>query len=73
MNFVYYINRLTAAKVDFIYLGCSTINTQCIIKSVAWLERMTNGSVVSALPYRATQVDIIYSTYSCSSENSICY
>ena len=33
---------------------CNAINIIC---PVAGLERMTTGSVISALPYRATQVD----------------
>ena len=57
MHFIYYINRLTARKVDSTYLGCLTSNTQRIIMSVAGLERMTTVSAVSALSYRATQVD----------------
>ena len=56
MHFIYYINRLTATKVDSTYLGCLTSNAQRICP-VAGLERMTTGSVVSALSYRATQVD----------------
>ena len=30
MHFIYYINRLTATKVDSTYLGCLTSNTQRI-------------------------------------------
>ena len=45
-------------KVDSTYLGCLNSNTRRIM-SVAGLERMTTGSVVSALPYRATQVNNI--------------
>ena len=56
MHFIYYINRLTATKVDSTYLGCLTSNTQRICP-VAGLERMTSGLAVSALSYRATQVD----------------
>ena len=56
MHFIYYINRLTATKVDPTYLGCLTSNAQRICP-VAGLERLTTGSVVSALPYRASQVD----------------
>ena len=59
MHFIYYINRLTATKVDSTYLGCLTSNAQRICP-VAGLERMTTGSVVSALSYRATQVDKCY-------------
>ena len=43
MQFFYYINKLTATKVDSIYLGCLTSNTQRICP-VAGLERMTHGS-----------------------------
>ena len=53
MHFIYYINRLAATKVDSTYLGCLTSNAQRICP-VAWLERMTTGLVVSALPYRAS-------------------
>ena len=56
MHFIYYINRLTATKVDSTYLGCLTSNTQHICP-VAGLECMTTASAVSALSYRATQVD----------------
>ena len=56
MHFIYYINRLTATKVDSTYLGELTSNAQRICP-VAGLERMTTRSVVSALPYRATQVE----------------
>ena len=55
MHFIYYINRLTDTKVDSIYLGYLTSNTQRNIMSVAGLERKTTGSV-SALSYRATQI-----------------
>ena len=55
-SFNYYINRLSVTKVDSTYLGCLTRNTQRICP-VARLERMTTGSVVNALPYRAIQVD----------------
>ena len=54
MHFIYQINRLITTKVDSTYLGWLANNAQ---RSVAGLERMTTGSVVSALPYRATQVD----------------
>ena len=57
MHFIYYINRLTATKVDSTYMGCLTNNTQRIIMSVAGLKRMTTGSAVSALSYHATQVE----------------
>ena len=58
MHFMYYINRLTATKVDSTYLGCFTSNTHyTAYMSVAGLERMTTGSAVRALSYRATQVD----------------
>ena len=57
MHFIYYINKLTATKVDSTYLSCLTSNTQRIFP-VAGLERMTAGSAVSALSYRATQVDV---------------
>ena len=30
MHFIYYINRLTATKVDSTYFGCLTSNTQRI-------------------------------------------
>ena len=56
MHFIYYINRLTATKVDSTYLGCLANNAQRVCP-VAGLERMTTGLVVSALPYCATQVD----------------
>ena len=56
MHFIYYINRLTATKVDSTYLGCLTSNAQHICPMTG-LERMTTISVVSALPYRATLVD----------------
>ena len=56
MHFIYQINRLTTTKVDLTYLGWLANNAQRICP-VAGLERMTIGSVVSALPYRATQVD----------------
>ena len=48
MHFIYYINRLTATKVDSTYLVCLTSNAQqyCL---VAGLERMTTGSVVKRL------------------------
>ena len=53
-----YTNRLTATKVDSTYLGCLTSNTHAAYNmSVAGLERMTTGSAVSALSYRATPVD----------------
>ena len=55
MHFIYYINRLTATKVDLTYLGCLTSNAQRM--SVSGFERMTTGSAVSALSYHATQVD----------------
>ena len=48
--------RLTATKVDSTYLGCLISNAQRICP-VAGLERITTGLVVSALPYRETQVD----------------
>ena len=54
MHFIYYINSLRATKVDLTYLGCLTSNTQRICP-VAALKRMTTGSAVSALSYRATQ------------------
>ena len=50
MHFIYYMNRLTATKVESTYLDCLTSNTQRIIMSVAGLERMTTGSAVSAYP-----------------------
>ena len=53
MHFIYFIDRLTATKVDSIYLGCLTSNAQRICP-VAGLKRMTTGSVVNASPYRAT-------------------
>ena len=58
MHFIYQINRLTTTKVDSTYLGCLANNVQRICP-VAGLERMSIRSVtvVSALPYRATQVD----------------
>ena len=56
MHFIYYINRLTATKVDSTYLGCFTSNTQRIM-SVVGLKRMSTGSAVSVLSYCATQVD----------------
>ena len=56
MYFIYYINRLTATKVDSTYLDCLTSNAQRI-SPVAGLERMTTELVVSALPYRATQIN----------------
>ena len=56
MLFIYYINRLTAMKVDSTYLYC--LNQQCpAYMSVAGLERIITGSVVSALLYCAIQVD----------------
>ena len=61
MHFIYYINRLTATKVDSTYLGCLTSNAQRICP-VAGLKRTTTGLVVSALPYRATQVDNLFNT-----------
>ena len=60
MHFIYYINRLTATKVDSTYLGCLTSLTAYM--SVAGLEHMTTGSAVSALSYRATQVDNVPKT-----------
>ena len=55
MHFIYYINRLTATKVDSTYL----LNQQyTAYMTVAGLERMTTGSAVSALSYRATQVGV---------------
>ena len=56
MHFIYPINRLTTTRVDSTYLGSLANNAQRICP-VAELERMTTGSAVSALPYRATQVD----------------
>ena len=56
MHFIYEINRLTTTKVDSTFLGWLANNAQRICL-VAGLERMTTGSVVSALPYLATQVD----------------
>ena len=56
MYFIYQINRLTTTKVDSTYLVL--INQQCTTcMSVARLEHMTIGLIVSALPYRAIQVD----------------
>ena len=56
MHFIYYINRLTATKVDSTY---GLFNQQyTAYMSVAGLERMTTGSAVSALCYRAAQVDM---------------
>ena len=58
MHFIYQINRLTTTKVDSTYLGdYPTMHN--VLCPVAGLERMTTGSVVSALPYRATQVEEI--------------
>ena len=57
MHFIYYINRLTATKVDSTYSGCLINQQYTAYMSVAGLERMTTGSAVSALSYRATQVD----------------
>ena len=57
MLFIYQINRLTTTKVDSTYLGWLANNAQRICP-VAGLERMTTGSAVSALPYRATQIDM---------------
>ena len=62
MHLIYYINRLTATKVDSTYLCCLTSNGQCICP-VAGLERMTTGSVANALPYHATQVDHWYTLF----------
>ena len=57
MDFIYYINRLTATKVDSTYFGL--FNQQyTAYMSVAGLERQTTGSAVSALSFRATQVDL---------------
>ena len=67
MHFIYQINRLKTTKVDSTYLGWLTNNAQSIILCpVAGLERMTTGSVVSALPYRATQVDKIWKQCPCN-------
>ena len=57
MHFIYQINKLTTTKVDSTYLGGLANNAQRICP-VAGLELMITGSVVSALPYRATQVDM---------------
>ena len=54
MHFIYQINRLTTTKADSTYLGCLANNAPRICP-VAGLERMTTGSVASALPYRTTQ------------------
>ena len=54
MHFIYQINGLTTTKADSTYLGCLASNAQRICP-VAGLERMTTVSVVSGLPYRATQ------------------
>ena len=58
MHFIYQINRLTTTKVDSTYLCCLANNAHRICP-VAKLERMTNESAVSTLPYLATQVDVI--------------
>ena len=57
MHFIYQINRLTTTKVDSTYFVWLANNAQRICP-VAGLERMTTWSAVSALPYRATQVDM---------------
>ena len=59
MHFIYQINRLTTTKVDSTYFGQLANNAQRICP-VAGLEHMTTRSIVSALPYRATQVDSIH-------------
>ena len=69
MHFIYYINKLTATKVDSTYLGC-LYNQRIHVCPVAGLERMTTGSVVSALSYHATQVVIIIIIYTTS---LLCY
>ena len=56
MHFIYYINRLTATKIDSTYFGL--FNKQyTAYMSVAGLERMTTGSVVSLSPYLPRLVD----------------
>ena len=56
MHFIYYINRLNSHESRFNLFGL--LNQQyTAYMSVAGLERMTTESAVSALSYRATQVD----------------
>ena len=57
MHFIYYINRLTATKADSKCLFGLLNQQYTAYMSVAGLKCMTTGSTVSALPYRATQVN----------------
>ena len=61
MHFIYYINRLNSHESRFNLFGL--LNQQyTAYMFVARLERMTTGSAVSALSYRATQIDDIIET-----------
>ena len=65
VHFIYYINRLTATKVDSTYLGCfSLLNQQyTAYMSVAGLERMTTGSAVSPYPIAPHRLYYLYIIY----------
>ena len=57
MHFIYYSHESRFNLFGLINGIKLTSNAQLILYPVAGLEPMTSGSVVSALPYRATQIN----------------